>query len=378
MKVTLKRNLTLSALALACAAGAHAQSSVTLFGIVDTNVQHFNAGGVGTMNAVGSGGLSTSRLGFRGVEDLGGGMFAGFWLEGSLNTDNGTGRATNTNNQTSGATVAGGLQFDRNSYVSLGGNWGEVRLGHDFVPTHWNSIYFDPFNANGVARAGDFTFAGVTSGSLPTEITASNSISYWLPRNLGGFYGEVMYALGENASSTPNPDDGRLAGTRLGWTNGPFDVAAAYTHSHFNSAVAIGNYSHANIGANWQLGIVKLFALYNSVHVDVATGPVKKKSWELGAHIQVNPAGRIRLTYAHLDDQSPATLLNADNTPRSGNDGTLLGVGYVYDLSKRTALYGTYAHISNKGQATYTVSGGLAPLAGQASSGLEVGVRHTF
>src|SRR4051812_49487693 len=111
----MKRNLCLTAIGLACAAGVHAQSSVTMWGIVDVNVQHFNAGGVGTVNAVGSGSLSTSQLGFRGVEDLGDGMRAGFWLEGSLNPDVGTGRATNTNNQASGATPAGGFQFDRRS-----------------------------------------------------------------------------------------------------------------------------------------------------------------------------------------------------------------------------------------------------------------------
>jgi predicted porin len=370
--------LILSALALACAAGAHAQSSVTLYGIVDTSFQHFRAGGVGTQNAVGSGGLSTSRLGFRGVEDLGGGLRAGFWLESSLNTDVGTGRATNTNNQPSGATLAGGLQFDRNAYVSLAGNWGEVRLGHDFVPTHWNSIYFDPFNANGVARAGNFTFSAVTSGSLPTTITASNSVSYWLPPGLGGFYGEAMYAVGENLSNAPNADDGRLAGARLGWTNKQVDVAAAYTHTHFNPGAAIGNYTHANVGASWNLGFAKLFALYNTVHVDVLGGPVKKRTWEVGAHIPVSPAGRIRLTYARLDDRSAATLLNANGSARAGNDAHLWGVGYVHDLSKRTALYGTYARITNKGQATYTVSGGPAPAAGGASTGLEVGVRHLF
>ncbi|MDB5914788.1 MAG: porin Gram-negative type, partial [Ramlibacter sp.] len=162
----IKRNLCLSAIALACAGGAHAQSSVTLFGVVDLGVQHFHSDGVGSQNTLGNGGLSTSRLGFRGIEDLGDGLKAGFWLEGSLNPDVGTGRATNTNNQVSGATVAGGFQFDRNAYVSLGGRWGEVRLGHDFVPTHWSSIYFDPFNAIGVARAGNFTFSGVTAGGV--------------------------------------------------------------------------------------------------------------------------------------------------------------------------------------------------------------------
>src|SRR6185369_5469342 len=149
----MKKVFLLSAIALACGA-AQAQSSLTVFGVVDVNLQSFDAGGTGRSTMVGNGGLSTSRVGFRGTEDLGGGMYAGFWLEASLNPDTGTGRATNTNNQTSGAgtaTGSSGIVFDRESYVSLGGHWGEVRLGHDFVPTHYNSIYFDPFNANGVA-----------------------------------------------------------------------------------------------------------------------------------------------------------------------------------------------------------------------------------
>src|SRR5690349_10846341 len=104
-----------------------------MFGIVDVNLQWFKADNDRHGFAVGNGGLSTSRLGFRGTEDLGGGMYAGFWLEASLNPDTGTGRTTNTNNQVSGGGIANagsaGIVFDRNSYVSLGGHWGEVRLG---------------------------------------------------------------------------------------------------------------------------------------------------------------------------------------------------------------------------------------------------------
>ena len=79
---------------------------------------------------------------------------------------------------------------------------GELRVGRDFIPTHYNSIYFDPFNANGVARAGNLTFAGAGTGPLPTGITGSNTVSYWLPAKLGGFYGMAMIGTGENARRT--------------------------------------------------------------------------------------------------------------------------------------------------------------------------------
>ncbi len=106
-----------------------------------------------------------------------------------------------------------------------------MRLGHDFIPTHYNSIYFDPFNANGVARAGNLTFAGAGTGPLPTAITGSNTVSYWLPPNIGGFYGMAMVGTGENVSTVANRDDGNFAGARVGFASGAFDIAAAVTRT---------------------------------------------------------------------------------------------------------------------------------------------------
>lgn len=372
-----KKLLLCSALGLAFGA-VHAQSSVTMFGIMDLGVQRTTAGGVGSVNAVSNGGLSTSRLGFRGSEDLGGGLRAGFWLEGSLNPDNGTGRATNTNNQASGATTAGPLAFDRESYVSLSSDGlGEVRVGRDFVPTHYNSIYFDPFNANGVARAGNFTFAGVTAAPLPSAIDGSNTVSYWLPK-LGGFYGMAMVGTGENVSPAANENDGNFAGARVGFAAGAFDVAAAVTRTRNVSTAVIGDYTHANIGGSWDAGFAKFYALYNVVKVNLLAGQVRKNTAELGAIIPAGDVGRIRVSYAALDDRSDATLRNANGTLQSTNDARQFGIGYIHFLSKRTALYTTYAHLSNRGQARYVVSGGPAPLGGQNSSGLEFGVRHLF
>jgi predicted porin len=372
-----KRMTRLAAAAvLACAGAAHAQSSVTLWGIMDVNVQHFDATGAGHTNALGNGSLSTSQIGFRGVEDLGGGLRAAFWLEGSLNPDTGTGRNSNVNNQPSGAVNAGGgITFDRRSYVGLAGNWGEVRLGHDFVPNHYNSIAFDAFNANGVARAGDFTFAAVNNSSLSSTITASNSISYWLPANLGGVYGMAMVALGENPSSAANHNDGNFRSVRLGYANGPFDVAGAVSHTQYASTTLLGDYTHANLGASYNAGFARFFVLLNEVKVHVVNGPVKKDAWVIGAHVPVGP-GRLRFTYGHLNDRSSGN--NANGTPRSDNDAMLFGVGYVYEMSKRTALYTTYGRVNNDGQANYLVSGGLTPTAGGHSSGVEAGIRHTF
>src|SRR5215203_170812 len=146
---------SLIALAVLAAAGAaSAQSSVTLFGVVDATLA-FGKGDVSDKTSLSNSGYNSSRLGFRGTEDLGGGMSASFWLEAGVNNDNGSGAATNLNNQPSGGAIAGigggqGLTFNRRSTVSLGGTWGELRLGRDYTPQFWNLTVFDPFGTNGV------------------------------------------------------------------------------------------------------------------------------------------------------------------------------------------------------------------------------------
>lgn len=362
------------------ASGAvYAQSSVTMFGVLDVGVIHTKGGANGSVTALGNGGYSTSRLGFRGTEDLGNGLKAGFWLEGSLNPDNGTGRATNTNNQPSGATTAGPLTFDRLSYLSLShSRVGELRLGREYVPTHYNSIFFDPFNANGVARAGNFTFAGVGTGPLPTAIAASNAIGYWLPSNLGGLYGNALVGRGENSSGAANSSDGNLFGARLGFKAGKFDIAVAQTRSSFTSTLTIGDYVHSNLGVSWDAGFAKLFGLYNRADIDIISGNVKKDTFEIGAIVPVGGNGKIRFSYASLNDKSASSVTNSFGGLARNDDARQFGLGYVHDLSKRTAVYGTYAHLKNKGQGRYVVSGGQAPNAGRNSSGIELGLRHNF
>ncbi len=112
--------------------------------------------------------------------------------------------------------------------------------------------------------------------------------------------------------------------------------------------------------------------------VKLVAGDVRKNTAEIGVHVPVGAVGRIRASYAVLDDRSGTALTNANGSLRSDNDVRQIGLGYVHDLSKRTALYTNYARLTNKGQATYVVSGGRAPLGGQKSTGIEFGVRHLF
>lgn len=348
--------------ALASFAGiASAQSSVTLFGIVDATLA-YGRGSVSNKTALANSGYNSSRIGFRGTEDLGGGMSASFWLEAGLANDDGQGAATNSNNQASGvgAAVAGrqGLTFNRRSTVSLAGGFGEFRLGRDYTPQFWNLTVFDPFGTNGVgtSQIQNSIITGVTS------TRASNTIGYFLPGNLGGFYGQVQYYLGENPSGTATSKDGRGAGIRVGFANGPFNVAVATSRTTY----AAGNATQSNIGGMYDFGMAKLMGQYARDKNDaLAVGGATGKGWLIGGLVPVG-AGEIRLAYS---------LYKVDlaGTPESKK----IALGYVHNLSKRTALYTTYARVKNSGGAASSLNGAVTGI-NASSTGYDFGIRHSF
>jgi len=355
---------SLIALAVLAAAGtASAQSSVTLFGIVDATIAYGKADGAGGTKRwqLTNSGYNSSRLGFRGTEDLGGGLSASFWLEAGLANDDGQGAATNSNNQATGvgAAVAGrqGLTFNRRSTVSLAGTWGEVRLGRDYSPQFWNLTVFDPFGTNGVGTTQ--TLNSIITGV--TAVRASNTIGYFLPRNLGGFYGQVQYYMGENQrNNAPTEDDGTGGGLRLGWANGPVNVAIALSQTDY----AAGKVRQNNIGGQWDFGMAKLMGHYSW---DEA-GTVDAKGWLIGALFPIG-AGEIRASYSTYK-------VDLGTDPRTDK----LALGYVHNLSKRTAIYTTVAFAKNKGGAAQALGGSAfgANVVNENSSGFDLGVRHTF
>lgn len=383
----MKKNLITLALLAACGA-ATAQSSVTLFGVVDATVRYVDAGSNGNLWQLTNSGMAGSRLGFRGTEDLGGGLNASFWLEAGINNDNGTGVASNLNNAAnSGASSTGtqGLTFNRRSTVSLAGSWGELRIGRDYVPSFWNVAIFDPFGSQGVGTNAIFNYAGLamlTGGTLNVTnagIRASNSIGYLLPK-MGGFYGQAMLAMGEqstksagtttcpaspSAAGTSNAckSNGNVASVRVGYASGPFDASYSWGGTTFAPSE---QYVQQNLGASWNFGVAKLMGLWNQEKALSKTA----NSYTLGATM---PIGVAELKAAYTWGSST----------NDGLDGNMIAVGGVYNLSKRTALYTTYSHISNSGnKATYNY--GLAglpmvvPSLGSSTWGLDIGVRHVF
>ena len=178
------------ALAALCAApAALAQSSLTVFGVVDTTVQHIRGSDGASVTRMGSGGINGRRLGFKGNEDLGGGWGAGFDLEAGLQTDSGVGDATSADNLTR---REGAFAFNRRSTVSLFAPLGEVRLGRDYTPVADNHTDFDVFGNSGVGDSSLLTQSlaiGIGGGiGVRTDVRASNALVYVLPPELGGTF----------------------------------------------------------------------------------------------------------------------------------------------------------------------------------------------
>jgi predicted porin len=422
--------------ALAVAGVASAQSSVTLFGVVDATFEGYsnkseNIYGQSvklTKNTLTSSGYNSSRLGFRGTEDLGGGLAASFWLEAGLNNESG-----NTGGNVSNTGGVTGL-FNRRSTVSLSGAFGEVRLGRDYVPTFWNDTVFDPFGTNGVGTNLISTANGFGPGS-PTGLTtnnlyvrASNSVGYFLPPNLGGFYGQVMYAFSgatkyDNAALTPDIANTQRAGSyiggRFGYANGPLDVAAAYgeatTGDTFFIPGSTTKLDTFNLGASYDFNVVKVFGEYSQAknktdysspvalnNVFGLTSP-GAKGWLIGATVPVGP-GLIRASYSGVKYSNlPVTAAQFAQVNQvfglQNPKADKFALGYVHNLSKRTALYATVAYVNNKDNELYgsglstagsfyapsgtTANNALAQAAIGAthptsSLGYDLGIRHAF
>ncbi|ODV14461.1 MAG: hypothetical protein ABT20_00375 [Rubrivivax sp. SCN 70-15] len=340
----MKKSLLALAVLGAFTGAAYAQSSVTIFGIVDQSVNYVKNGGTHT-TSMQSNQLNSNRLGFRGVEDMGGGLKAGFWLEAPMSNENG---------------AAGGLNFTRRSTVSLMGNFGELRLGRDYLPTFWNTAFDEVNGANGLGTILNLgTLNGLGSGAS-TLVRGNNVIGYFLPGGLGGFYGQASAALGQGN------DNNKYAGARFGYGAGPMDVNFAYGQTK----TALADFKTMNLGGSYDFGMAKLYAVWN----ENKFGGAKLDLYGLSVGVPVGP-GQFRAAYAH----SKATGVNPYGTSYDGQKADLVEVEYVYDLSKRTSVYTTYAHIKNSGGAAYSVlPGTIGSALNDKSDGFNVGIRHSF
>ncbi|WP_374607248.1 porin [Diaphorobacter nitroreducens] len=340
---------SLIALAVLAASGAAmAQSSVTLFGIVDTAfgyVDNANAAG-DSVYGLSTSGNATSRLGFRGVEDLGGGLKAGFWLEGEIFGDDGNSK---------------GFDFKRRSTVSLAGGFGEVRLGRDLTPGYSKFVSYDLFGQTGIGQFMGWSNWYGTSGDA-NGIRSSNMISYYTP-NFSGFTAGLGYGFDEQTSGKA----GRYVGGYVAYENGPLGVAVSYDQRNLAADV---DRNALTVAGSYNLNVVKLNAIVQQTKDDVPGASDRKvNAYALGASAPVG-AGEVKLQYALYDQKAIDSKAHQ------------ISLGYVHNLSKRTALYGTVAYLKNKDASNLALpTKGLTvdgPGAGENQTGVQLGIRHSF
>ena len=309
--------------------------------------------------------LGSSKLGFKGTEDLGGGLKAVFKLEGGLANNTGNGKASNSNNQSNGApaSLAGaqGLDFQRYSYVGIDGNFGSLHLGREYIYSFWyGEGTVDPFSTNGPAQATNmfYKFAGYTATN------ASNMISYLSPD--APVQGGVQYFFGQNnAASTPavGHSDGTGYSAFLKYQQGPLLITGAISKTDYQVA---GDYKVTALSAQYDLtSAASLMYTYakeqqsaygsNTENMIAGTYKVGATTWK-ASYIHASMAG-----------------VTAANT----GTGNQYGLGVDYALSKRTKLYTTVAEVKNSGNGKY-VTGNVSVASNSNSGNVAVGVYHSF
>lgn len=364
---------SLIALAVLAASGAAmAQSSVTIYGIadayvgVDTTKKTSAANGETKINqgVVNGSGLSSSRWGLKGSEDLGGGLSAVFTLESGF--DISTGTLANTTGQKDAA-ASGSTLFGRTASVGLKGNFGEARLGrqytaYDDIRSAFNNVYDSNTFATTSAVWASPSIAGYSN-------RVNNAVSYRSPE-FSGFSGAVVYGFGEDKTTAHSAANS--VSLNVKYANGPLAVAYAYQRekeevgSTLFSATSAAPATIANsrkynlFAASYDFGVAKLTGAYNQAKDD----QTKDKQYQIGVSVPFGAAA-LAAGYAHSKSEGLAAV--------QGNKSTGFSLLGTYGLSKRTTLYAGY--INTKVE-TPNVA---ATVTNESKRDLfAAGLRHTF
>lgn len=300
---------SLVAIAVLTAVGAaSAQSNVTLYGIADIWVGKTKNG----ETQVGSGGLAASRFGFKGTEDLGGGLKAHFNLEQGFNIDNGT-------------TIVPGSAFSRQANVGFSGGFGTVKLGRSFTA-------FD--DIHGLANSG---FDSALSATSPVWVgytdSANGQIHYATP-DMGGLSGAVGFTLKGNQAATNPTND--VTSLHVKYRSGPVYAGFAYQDE---KKVVGSSIKHTLLNASYDLGVATVKGSLRTVKNPAGDPFINPKAteYQLGVDYPVSSALTLSAGFAKSETK-------ASNGVITGNSRNSVGYGLAagYTLSKRTMVYGGF------------------------------------
>ena len=262
---------SLLALAVLAASGAAmAQSSVTLYGVADTGVT-YTSGKENVYGLTHLGGNTNSRLGFRGVEDLGGGLKATFQLEAGVGIDDGTDYFTGS-----------GMAFRRISKLGIEGGFGAVSMGRELTASYMAVSRYDVFGDTGIGAS--------LAWKNGYDARTQNAISYYTP-TISGFRAGINYGFGEQVEAR----DSRYVGVGLAYDNGPISVGFGYDRQNNVSAAATAAIFDANkvaqdlstwqLGGSYNFGVAKAAAFYKETEYkgipDTDTQTAKLKTFGL-------------------------------------------------------------------------------------------------
>ena len=341
-------------------ASAYAQSSVTVYGIMDACVAISN-NTEGPRTQLNSGCAYGSRLGFRGQEDLGGGLKADFTLESGISLD-------------SGALGQGGRLFGRKALVGLSGGFGQLHVGRDYSPTFYLVRPVDPWKL-GIGTASSMISTGARSDGSGRN---DNAIVYTSPK-LRGFTIKGSYALGESATENSRARDAK--GVLVSYTDGK--LLAGIGMSSNANALDSGSDRTATVGASYKFTSIEPAFLYQVGKWEgtrtvaapaIANSFFSRDYASLMVGFTLQPGGtggRWIASYKRYDDKTVRDF-----------DADQITVGYKYSLSKRTELYTAYSRVSNSDNSAYavvdanTTHGPVNP--GMSPSSFFVGVTHVF
>ncbi|MDB5764253.1 MAG: porin [Herminiimonas sp.] len=316
----------------AVSGAAFAQSSVEVYGIVDMGLVHEN-NGTTSATRLDSGNVYGSRLGFRGTEDLGGGLSALFNLESGFNVDTGAGQ---------------GPLFNRQSFVGLKGSAGTVTLGRQYTTLFRAQLAYDPFFTGFAGNAGRM----MSNGGGPNGARTDNSIFYVTP-TVNGFEGQLQYGLGEQAGDNSKL---RETGAAVGYAKDRLSMKLAYHNA--NDATGNTSTKNTNLSGTYDFGVAKVYAAYQLNKTDSV---LDTRDGLIGVSVPFG-AGKFIASYIRKNDR-----INANA------NATQLAAGYIYGLSKRTDLYTSVSNIKNDSGSSIRVLTG-----GNSDRLFNAGISHKF
>lgn len=340
---------TLLALAaVAASSAAFAQSSVTLYGVVDASLESVK--GDDTVTRVSSDNLASSRFGLKGTEDLGNGLKANFVLESNMKMD-------------TGANGGGSTRFfDRAAWVGVAGGFGELRLGRQDT-----SIGLLAGNSSILGAQGydDLKIAKTFSGDGYRR--TDNAITYILPKFVDGLSAQVQYSTAAGSSGTVGTEDADKIGSHYGlnvqYAAGGFSAGLGYLQAKKTDSVDDTGVL-AYLG--YDFGAVKLTGYLEQ---DKTDGMAEKRQlYGVRFDVPVGKDIKLQASVAQVKDQ--------EMTANNEDDATIIALKGVYALSKRTSVYALFTNVKNDDQVKLNVGQSVAD--GKTARGFAIGLSHKF